>query len=56
MPKRRRLKATRAEQLIDEEVVCLVALQGDQAGQCDICVPALEAIAITSWADAESDA
>ena len=43
----RRLEALRAEQLIDEGVICLVALQGDQAGQSDIVVSALEIIAIT---------
>ena len=56
MPDFRRLEAVSAEQLIGEGVVCMVAQQGDYAGQCDICVAALEAIAITSWADFESDA
>jgi hypothetical protein len=48
VPMPRRLEASRAEQLIDEGVVCLVALQGDQAGQSDIVVSALEIIVITS--------
>jgi len=44
---RRRFESIRVEQLIDEGVVCLVALQGDQAGQSDIVVSALKIIAIT---------
>jgi len=51
-----RLKAILAEQLIDEWLVCLVALQGDQAGMSDIVVAALEAIAITSVTGIAGDA